>query len=482
MLFSTRSKKSVTSSEAIVKGLSDDGGLFIFNDFSAFSFDESLIPLSYAELTKKLLKACFADFDGNDIDRIIDGAYGKENFDVPVALSSFDNDSYLELWHGPTCAFKDMALTVLSGLLEQAKVNVGDKRRTVILTATSGDTGSATLSGFLNGNIKAIVLYPHGGVSPVQEAQMQYFARGGSKAIAVDGNFDFCQTLVKKVFSDKNFVFDGELSSANSINIGRLVPQIAYYMYAYLELVRRGRIVFGEKIVFSVPTGNFGDILAGYIAKMFGVPVEKFICASNANDVLADFFKTGVYDRNRPFYKTISPSMDILVSSNLERLLYILSGNDCECVAKLMKSLSETGRYEVDEKIRSGFVDFYPSRLDDEGTKREINDVYADFSYLIDPHTAVASAALKEFRKATGYKGEGVVVSTASPYKFPIPVTEALGLKSSGDVFQTIENIEKATATRAPEALTRLKGFEFERVVWSEEEAEGQLKKTVKNG
>ncbi|MBP5372919.1 MAG: threonine synthase, partial [Clostridia bacterium] len=390
-----------------------------------------------------------------------------------------EKDSYLELWHGPTCAFKDMALTVLSGLLEQAKLNLNDKSRTVILTATSGDTGSATLSGFLKSNINAIVLYPNGGVSPVQEAQMQYFAKNGSRAVAIDGNFDFCQTLVKKVFSDKAFSFDGELSSANSINIGRLVPQIVYYMYSYLELCRRGKISFGEKIVFSVPTGNFGDILAGYIAKMLGVPVEKFICASNSNDVLAEFFESGVYDRNRPFYKTISPSMDILVSSNLERLLYVLSGCNGECVADLMNSLNQTGRYQVDEKIKKGFIDFYPFRLDDNGTKREINDVYADFSYLIDPHTAVASAALKAYRKASGFSGEGVVVSTASPYKFPIPVSSAIGLKEGKDIFDTIKKIEEKTGVSAPDSLKKLKGYSFERVVWSKEEAEEELKKMI---
>ena len=447
--------------------------------FSAFSFDESLAALSYAELAKKLLKACFSDFAAEDIDRIVDSAYGKDNFDEPVGLTSLCNDSYLELWHGPTCAFKDMALTVLSGLLEQAKKNLGDGSRTVILTATSGDTGSATLSGFLKSDINAIVLYPHGGVSPVQEAQMQYFAQGGSKAVAVDGNFDFCQSLVKKVFSARSFTFDGELSSANSINIGRLVPQIVYYMYSYLELVRRGKIVFGEKIVFSVPTGNFGDILAGYIAMKFGVPVEKFICASNANDVLADFFESGVYDRNRPFYKTISPSMDILVSSNLERLLYILSGNDSACVDKLMKSLSETGRYEADEKIKKGFKDFYPFRLGDEGTKNEINDVYKDFAYLIDPHTAVASAAMKAYRKETGYNGEGVIVSTASPYKFPIPVAESLNIAEGKNIFDTIKIIEEKTDCPAPLSLKRLDGFAFDRIVWSQEEAEEQLKKLI---
>ncbi len=479
MLNSTRSNYQITPSNAVVKGISNDGGLFILNDFSGFSFDESLLSLSYQDLAKKVLKFVFSDFNEKDIDRIVDNAYSNKNFDVPVAVKTFDKDCYLELWHGPTCAFKDMALTVLGGLLEQAKKNVGDTNKTVVLTATSGDTGSATLSGFLGCDIDVYVLYPNGGVSPVQEAQMQRFAVDGSKAISVSENFDFCQTLVKKVFTDKEFKPSVELSSANSINIGRLVPQIVYYMFTYLTLVREGKINFGEKIVFSVPTGNFGNILAGFIAKKLGVPVEKFICASNANDVLTDFFKTGVYDRKRPFFKTISPSMDILVSSNLERLLYILSGNDYEYCNELMNSLSENGKYEVNDKIKEGFKDFYPFALDDNGTAKEIKRVFEKDGYLIDPHTAVASSALESYRKATNFNGYGVVVSTASPYKFPIPVAEALGLSCENDVFKTIEKVEKFTSSVAPKAIKSLDGFKFEREVWSGDNAEENLKNLI---
>ena len=481
MIRSTRSDLTVSASEAIVKGLADDGGLFIFDNFDFFAFDESLLRLSYADLAKKVLSACFSDIAYSDIERIIDGAYSSKNFDVPVALSRFGKDSYLELWHGPTCAFKDMALTVLSGLIDVSKKNIGDDGDTLILTATSGDTGGATLSGFLSGKVNAVVLYPNGGVSPIQEAQMRYFARNGSAAIAVEGNFDDCQSLVKRVFADKNFSHSCELASANSINIGRLVPQIVYYMYSYLELVRRGKIKFGEEIVFSVPTGNFGDIFAGYVAKRFGVPITKLICASNANDVLTDFLSSGVYDRRRPFYKTISPSMDILVSSNLERLLYVLSDNDCATCASYMKSLSESGRYEVSDKIKNGLKDFYPFRADDGETAKEIARVFDKDGYLIDPHTAVASAALKDYREKTGYVGEGVVVSTASPYKFPIPVAEALGLKADEDVFKTLDIIERFTSNPAPDSLKKLKGFSFLRESWGKDEAEDRLKDLIVN-
>ncbi len=479
MLNSTRSKVQISPSNAVVKGISNDGGLFILNDFSGFKFDESLVLLSYQDLAKMVLKFVFSDFNETDIDRIVDNAYSANNFDVPVAIKTFDKDSYLELWHGPTCAFKDMALTILGGLLAQAKKNIGDNNKTVILTATSGDTGSATLSGFIGSDIDVYVLYPNGGVSPVQEAQMQKFAINGSKAISVSENFDFCQTLVKKIFTDKEFKPSVELSSANSINIGRLVPQIVYYMFTYLSLVKEGKITFGEKIVFSVPTGNFGNILAGFIAKKLGVPVEKFICASNANDVLTDFFKTGVYDRKRPFFKTISPSMDILVSSNLERLLYILSGNDYEYCNELMTSLNKTGKYEVNEKIKQGFKDFYAFCLDDNGTAKEIKRVFEKQGYLIDPHTAVASSALEDYRKTTGYSGYGVVVSTASPYKFPIPVAEALNIECGNDVFQTIEKVEKFTSSVAPKAIKSLNGFKFDRVIWSGYNAEENLKNLI---
>ena len=480
MLFSTRSDVAATPSQAIVKGLCDDGGLFFFKNIEGFPFDERLVDLDYKSLAKVVLRFFFDDFAAEDISGIVDRAYSPENFSVPVFLREACGQAYLELFHGPTCAFKDMALTVLSGLLSRAKNNIGDRSKTLILTATSGDTGSATLSGFSSGEAKVVVLYPSGGVSPVQEAQMQHFAVNGSRAVAVGGNFDDCQTLVKKVFADRTFEHSAELSSANSINVGRLVPQVVYYIYSYLELVRKKRIKFGDGIVFSVPTGNFGDILAGYVAKLAGVPITRLVCASNANDVLTDFFKNGVYDRVRPFRKTISPSMDILVSSNLERLLYLESGCDGGYVRSLMSDLAERGRYEVSADLKKKLGYFYPFSLDDEGTAREIKRVFSESGYLIDPHTAVASAALKSFAESTGYDGAGVVVSTASPYKFPLPVSAALGLPAERDVFASIAALEDFSKNPAPERIKSLNGERFSAEFWAKSEAEEKLKELIK--
>lgn len=478
MLTSTRKKLSVTPSEAIVKGISSDGGLFIFENAEDFSFDKSLIDLNYHQLAEKVLCFVFDDFNAEDISRIVNEAYSPKNFDVPVGLKTFGDVSFLELWHGPTFAFKDMALTVLGRLMVQAKKNIGEKDDTLILTATSGDTGSATLSGFAGTGINAIVLYPHCGVSAVQEAQMQYFAVNGSKAIAVESNFDFCQTLVKKVFNDRTVKLDNKkFSSANSINVGRLVPQIVYYVYSYMQLVRDGEISFGDKINFSVPTGNFGNILAGYIAYKMGLPVNKFICASNKNDVLTEFFTTGVYNRMREFHKTVSPSMDILVSSNLERLLYLISGGDEKTVSSLMNDLSEKGEYALPDGLRKKLDKFEAYSLDDEATERTIRQEFEKDGYLIDPHTAVALGAAE---KHIAEKNDGlktVVVSTASPFKFADAVSDSLNLSKGENVFETISIIEKTTGTKAPEGIKKLVNFKFDREVWSDAEAEKNLKK-----
>lgn len=479
MLTSTRKKLNITPSEAIVKGISDDGGLFIFENAAEFKFDSSLVDLDYLQLAEKILQFVFDDFEKKDIHDIIAKAYGKENFNNPVEVNDFNDVAFLELWHGPTHAFKDMALTILGRLMVKAKQNIGEKDETLILTATSGDTGSATLSGFKGTGIKAIVLYPNGGVSPVQEAQMHYFAVDGCKAIAVDNNFDYCQTLVKKVFTNKDVVLENKkFSSANSINIGRLVPQIVYYFYSYFQLVKKGKINFGEKINFSVPTGNFGDILAGYIASTMGLPVNKFICASNTNDVLTEFFNTGIYNRLRHFYKTVSPSMDILISSNLERLLYLASDGDSDLICELMTELAENGKYEIPLKIKHNLNCFAAYSLDDEETEKVIANRYKSNDYLIDPHTAVALGALTKYRKATNDKTYCVVVSTANPYKFPNAVASALNLNvSENDIFATIEEIETYTGFMAPQGIKRLKNYEFERTVWSSEEAEVNLRK-----
>lgn len=478
MLTSTRKRLSVLPSYGVVKGISDDGGLFIFENADKFIFDESFLQLNYHDLSVKILSFVFDDFSVQDVKSIVNKAYSKQNFNNPVEVVSFGDVSFLELWHGPTHAFKDMALTVLGHLMVQAKKNVGETQDTLVLTATSGDTGSATLSGFSGTGINAIVLYPHGGVSPVQEAQMQYFAKNGSLAFAVEQNFDFCQSLVKKVFTDKSVCLkNAKFSSANSINIGRLVPQIVYYFYSYIELVRSGKISFGTKINFSVPTGNFGNILAGFIASKMGLPVNKFICASNKNDVLTDFFKTGVYDRNREFFKTISPSMDILVSSNLERLLYLASGNDEKLIARLMNDLAETGKYEIPQSLKNQLGQFVAYSLNDAETEVAIKNEFDENGYLIDPHTAVALGAVKQYKREFNDGLTCVVVSTASPYKFPEPVCQSLNLQKGKDIFETIEIIEKATNTSAPQGIKRLKDFSFDRVVWSSDKAEYNLRK-----
>ena len=478
MLTSTRKRLNVAPSVGVVKGISDEGGLFIFENASEFKFGKSLLRLDYIGLAERVLSFVFDDFKIEDIREIINTAYSKENFDEIVGVKSFGKTTFLELWHGPTHAFKDMALTVLGRLMVKAKENIGEKDRTLVLTATSGDTGSATLSGFSGTGIDAIVLYPHGGVSPVQEAQMQYFAKNGSKAISVEDNFDFCQSLVKKVFTDKGIELENaKFSSANSINIGRLVPQIVYYIYTYLELVRNDVISFGDEINFCVPTGNFGNILAGFIAYKMGLPVNKFICASNANDVLTDFFNTGVYDRKREFFKTISPSMDILVSSNLERLLYLASGGDFELIDKLMNDLAEKGRYEIPESLKKELGKFVAYSLDDVKTEQVIRDEFEKDNYLIDPHTAVALGATIKYQNEVNDGLQCVVVSTASPYKFPEPVCDSLKLERGKDIFETISIIEKATNTVAPQGIKRLEKFEFDRVVWEKDKAEYNLRK-----
>lgn len=478
MLTSTRKKLNVQPSVAVVKGISDEGGLFIFENSQDFGFDKDLLKYDYISLANKVLSFVFDDFKVEDIRQIVSKAYSKENFDKIVDIKTFDDISFLELWHGPTHAFKDMALTILGHLMVKAKENIGEKDKTLVLTATSGDTGSATLSGFSGTGINAVVLYPNGGVSPVQEAQMQYFAKDGSIAISVEDNFDFCQSLVKKVFTNKEIELDGvKFSSANSINIGRLVPQIVYYIYTYIELCRSGKINFGDKINFAVPTGNFGNILAGYIAYKMGLPVNKFICASNSNDVLTDFFNTGVYDRKRQFFKTISPSMDILVSSNLERLLYLASDGDSELIDKLMKDLNENGSYEIPGSLKSKLNKFVAFSLDDTATSKEIYSEFAKDNYLIDPHTAVALGVCKRYKEQFDDGLHCVVVSTASPYKFPEPVCESLNLDKGKNIFETISIIEKATNTFAPNGIKRLEKFAFNRTVWSKENAEYNLRK-----
>ena len=420
MIKSTKKEIQVSASQAILEGLASDGGLYIFQSFPRVDY-EKLVNYSYKELSVYILSLLLDDYSTEEIESVINKAY-DDKFDTSniVGFKDLNTCKILELFHGPTIAFKDMALTVLPNLLKIAKEKNNVKEETIILTATSGDTGGATLSGFKDvDNMKVIVFYPNEKVSPLQEAQMLSFKSNNLRVIAYDGNFDDTQNFVKECFSKYH-----NLSSSNSINLGRLVPQIIYYFYGYLEFVRNNQINIGDIINVCVPTGNFGNILACYIAKKMGLPIGKLICASNKNKVLTNFFETGVYDINRPFFKTNSPSMDILISSNLERLLYILDGP----TTKLMDDLKKYGKYKLSEEAFKKMNDFDGEYLDEEETLKVINKLYKEENYLIDTHTAVSYGAYLKYLSKTNDKTKTLVVSTASPYKFAPSILEALGV------------------------------------------------------
>ena len=465
----------VTASQAILKGLAADGGLYVPEQIPALdkSFEE-LSKMSYQEVAYEVMKLMLDDFTEEELKNCINKAYDSK-FDTKVIapLVKADGAYYLELFHGSTIAFKDMALSILPHLLITSAKKNNVKNEIVILTATSGDTGKAALAGFADvKGTKIIVFYPKHGVSPIQEKQMVTQKGDNTYVIGINGNFDDAQTGVKKMFGDKELAAQMDkagyqFSSANSINIGRLVPQVVYYVYAYAKLLENGEIENGEKINVTVPTGNFGNILAAYFAKQMGVPIDKLICASNDNKVLYDFFKTGVYDKNRPFILTSSPSMDILISSNLERLLYSVCGSDTE-VAGYMAELAGTGRYEVSDAVKAvigkHFVGGYCS---DDETKSAINKVYTENGYLMDTHTAVAYNKLAAYRKDTGCVTPAVVVSTASPYKFCNSVLQALGQESDAPGTELIEKLSEVTKTAIPKPLKGLDRREkrFELVV-----------------
>ena len=444
---------AVSSAKAIVDGLAPDGGLYTMNPAELPKLDwRSMTALDYASLAAKVLSALLPDFSEAEAKGLVEAAYrGKFPAAWITPLHAAGDDLFLELFHGPTSAFKDVALCLLPHLMKRAAEKCGNRDDILILTATSGDTGKAALEGFRDvPGIRILVFYPRDGVSAVQKAQMVTQEGGNVKVCAVEGNFDDAQTGVKNIFA----AMPAGLSSANSINIGRLVPQVVYYFAAYFDAVRMGRIEAGQPLNFSVPTGNFGDILAGYLASEMGLPVGKLICASNANNVLTDFIRTGVYDRRRPFHKTLSPSMDILISSNLERLLYLMSG-DSALVASLMEQLKAEGRYAVPawllEKIQSRFCAYC---CDDAGTKAAIGRVWQESRYLCDTHTAVGWSAAQAFGKENG---PVVILSTASPYKFPAAVLSAIGVSCDGDEFAMMDALEAATKTPMPENLRGLK-------------------------
>ena len=463
---STRGEEKVTSSKAIAQGLASDGGLFVPESFPQINISD-LKGKDYIAQADCILGKYLTDYSADELKAAVQFAYNDNSFpDGAVALSDVKKDvSVLELWHGATFAFKDMALQLLPHILTKAIEKVGEKKTVVILVATSGDTGKAALAGFSDvAGTKIVVFYPSGGVSDIQKLQMVTQKGGNVSVVAVKGNFDDAQTGVKKLFadnalnkelSDKGYVF----SSANSINWGRLVPQIVYYFNSYTSLLEKGNIKEGEKVNFAVPTGNFGNILAGFYAKCMGLPVNKFICASNSNNVLSDFIKTGCYDRKREFHKTISPSMDILVSSNLERMLYSLAGKDSVQITAWMKDLENKGSYDIGEKYKKIMQEnFYGAWLDDKATEETINKVFADEKYLMDTHTAVAWAALEDYRKNTGDQTYSIVLSTASPFKFAADVLDSLEPSfKANDAFLALARLSELSGLKIPESMQELK-------------------------
>ncbi len=458
----------VSSAEAIVKGIASDGGLFVPTEIPALKSEDInfLVNADYRARAEKIFGMYLTDFTEEEIKECVTKAYSVEKFgsDNAAPLHKLDESRYiLELWHGPTCAFKDMALQILPHLLTTSMKKTGVDKQVVILVATSGDTGKAALEGFCDvEGTKIMVFFPNDGVSNIQKLQMVTQKGENVNVMSVFGNFDDAQNGVKKIFGDKQFAEEIEkrgyqLSSANSINWGRLLPQIVYYVSAYCDMIKMGEIKMGDKVNVCVPTGNFGNILAAWYAKAMGLPIAKLICASNENNVLTDFIETGVYDKNRSFKNTISPSMDILISSNLERLLYNLS--DSGKVKEYMSKLSECGKYEVDEQIKQAVSQtFVAGCCDDDKTKEEIKNIWEKYNYLIDTHTAVACAVYDEYAK-TGDNTKTIIASTANPYKFNGSVYEALsGETGETDEFVILDKLFELTANKAPEALSSLKG------------------------
>ena len=460
------------SAAAISQGLANDGGLFAPDSLPIITYDDivSLAQKPYYKRAAYIMSLFLEDFTIDELEEYSERAYstscdnGFTNEAVAPLYKLDDKTHFLELWHGPTYAFKDMALQIMPKLLVKSLEKVGESREVCILVATSGDTGKAALEGFCDiPGTKIIVFYPQDGVSEIQKQQMISQLGNNVDVIAVEGNFDDAQTGVKNIFSDSDFCTqlnqDGYiLSSANSINVGRLVPQVAYYVSAYCDLLINNEIELGEKINFCVPTGNFGNILAAYYAERMGLPINKLICASNSNDVLTQFINTGVYDRGRPFYTTVSPSMDILVSSNLERLLFELSGKNCDEIASYMSALSDDGQYAVSDDIRNELDRiFYAGHCSETDTMKTIKDTFSTNNYLIDTHTAVAYKVLNDYISTTGDNKTSVVVSTASPFKFCEAVLESLDIRPKGNGIDLVEELSLVTGCAAPKHLASLK-------------------------
>lgn len=464
---STRSdSQPVTASQAILKGLADDGGLFVPMQIPALDVSlEQLATMSYQQVAYEVMKLYLTDFTREELEACITKAYdSKFDTEAIAPLTEAGDAYYLELYHGATIAFKDMALSILPHLLTTSAKKNHVHNEIVILTATSGDTGKAALAGFADvEGTRIVVFYPKNGVSPIQEKQMVTQKGKNTHVVGIHGNFDDAQTGVKNIFGDRAFAKEldaagFQFSSANSINIGRLVPQIVYYVYSYAMLLGQERIKNGEKINVVVPTGNFGNILAAYYAKNMGVPINKLICASNDNKVLFDFFSTGKYDRNREFILTSSPSMDILISSNLERLIYRICGDDAQKNAALMNALKEKGEYEITPEMREKLTDFVGGYASEEECFAMIKALYDEFGYVIDTHTAVAAAAYKKYRKETNDQAKTIIASTASPYKFTRSVMKAIDRKyDSMEDFALVDELSKRSNTSVPKAIEEIR-------------------------
>ena len=465
---STRnSEETATASEAILKGLTSDGGLFVPDSIPKLNVSlEDLTKMSYQEIAYAVMKEFLTDFTEEELKTCINNAYDSKFDTEEIAVTKkVDGAYYLELFHGATIAFKDMALSILPHLLVTSARKNNVKNEIVILTATSGDTGKAALAGFADvPGTKIIVFYPKSGVSPIQEKQMVTQKGDNTYVIGIKGNFDDAQTGVKKMFSNKELAKvmndNGfQFSSANSINIGRLVPQVVYYVKAYADLLKQGALKAGEPMNVVVPTGNFGNILASYYAKQMGIPIGKFVCASNKNKVLFDFFETGRYDRNREFYVTTSPSMDILISSNLERMIYRIAGNDAKQCAEFMAALTKDGKYVITDAMKAELSEFFGAFGSEEETAVKIKEVYDREGYVMDTHTAVAAVAYDKYKAATGDdKTPTVIASTASPYKFTRSVMDAIDpAYDAEDDFELVDELNKVSKTAVPKAIEEIR-------------------------
>ena len=469
---STRDRSAkVSAARAIVQGISHEGGLFVPETLPVLTPEEleGLVGLSYNEKAKAVLSRFLTDFTPDEIAHCVDGAYNTRSFDTHdiAEISKVGERSYfLELWHGPTCAFKDMALQLLPYLMKVSMDKEAPGTEVVVLVATSGDTGKAALAGFADvPGTRMLVFYPENGVSGMQKLQMVTQEGGNVSVCAIKGNFDDAQSGVKAIFTDPSIEAElrknGQMfSSANSINWGRLVPQIVYYVAAYTALVEQEEIAFGDTVNVCVPTGNFGNILAAYYAKRMGVPIGRLICASNRNNVLTDFIRTGVYDRNRDFYTTTSPSMDILISSNLERLLFHLSGEDDGLIRRWFASLAETGRYAVSPDVQEKLqAEFWGGFCDDQAAAEAIHGQFDRYGYLCDPHTAVAVKVYEDYVRETGDDTRTIIASTASPYKFCGSVLPAVTREPvPEDPFAQMELLHRVSGMAPPASLAGLKG------------------------